>query len=108
MTSFAFGDVLLIAFPFSDAAGFKRRPALVVHDSGDDDVLVARVTGQAAVGVFDAAISEWKNAGLVMPSVARMNKLATLEKKLVERKLGRLADGDAATIKKTLSSILPS
>ncbi|MBI5525993.1 MAG: type II toxin-antitoxin system PemK/MazF family toxin [Deltaproteobacteria bacterium] len=108
MRAFVFGDVLLIAFPFTDAAGSKRRPALVVHDSGDDDVLVARVTGQAVGGVFDVPIQEWRDAGLVMPSVARVDKLATLEKRLVERRLGHLADIDAQTVKFALKSLLPS
>ena len=106
MASFVFGDVLLLAFPFTGGAGYKRRPALVVHDSGDDDVLVARVTGRAADGAFDVTIKEWRDAGLVMPSVVRADKLATLEKKLVERRLGRLADIDAEPVKHALRSLL--
>jgi len=45
MTSFAAGDIVLLKFPFTDAAGSKRRPALVLLDTGDEDVMVARVTG---------------------------------------------------------------
>jgi mRNA interferase MazF len=80
----------------------------VVHDSGDDDVLVARVTGQAVAGGFDVPIQGWRDAGLAMPSVARVNKLATLQKKLVERRLGRVVETDSQAVKSALRSLLPS
>ena len=46
MTRYEPGAVLLLAFPFTSGAGQKQRPALVVFDSGDDDVVVARITTQ--------------------------------------------------------------
>jgi mRNA interferase MazF len=33
------GEVVLIAFPYSDATGAKQRPALVLTDAGDADVI---------------------------------------------------------------------
>ena len=38
------GEVLLLSFPFADATGAKRRPALVLLDTGDADVVVAILT----------------------------------------------------------------
>jgi mRNA interferase MazF len=46
MAAYAAGDIVLLQFPFTDTAGSKRRPALVLLDTGDDDIVVARVTGQ--------------------------------------------------------------
>ncbi|MCX6843143.1 MAG: hypothetical protein NTX53_12765 [candidate division WOR-3 bacterium] len=45
MASYSAGDVVLLEFPFTDTSGSKRRPALILHDTGDDDIVVARVTG---------------------------------------------------------------
>jgi hypothetical protein len=42
--SFSPGDILLVPVVFSDRTGQKRRPVVVVHDSGDADLLVAPVT----------------------------------------------------------------
>jgi|GEM_PF-3350446 mRNA interferase MazF len=39
------GDLLLMAFPYVGGAQSKVRPALVLLDMGDEDVLVARVRG---------------------------------------------------------------
>ena len=35
------GDILLAALVFSNQAGLKRRPVMVVYDSGDVDLLVS-------------------------------------------------------------------
>jgi len=94
MKSYQAGEVVLLSFPFADATGAKRRPALVLLDTGDEDVVVARVTSQMSQTVFDVPLAEWQQAGLVLPSVVRVHKLATLEKRLVERKLGTLTSGD--------------
>ena len=46
MTVYQAGDVVLVAFPFSSGSSVKARPALVVLDTGDSDVVVARITTQ--------------------------------------------------------------
>lgn len=103
--SYSFGEVLLLAFPFSDAAGVKRRPALVLLDIGDSDVLVARITGQLTQTQFDIELQEWQQAGLRLPSVIRLHKLATLEKQLVERSLGKLSEPDLQQVQLILQRL---
>jgi mRNA interferase MazF len=49
MMRFEPGDLVLLAFPFTSETGAKQRPALVLLDSGDEDLLVARVTAQRQV-----------------------------------------------------------
>ena len=44
MTLYKPGDVVLVKFPFTSGAGSKLRPALVILDTGDDDLVVARIT----------------------------------------------------------------
>jgi len=89
---------VLVAFPFASAAEAKRRPGLVLLDTGDADLVVARVTSQTARDAFDIQIVEWQKAGLMLPSVARVHKLAALEKSLVERRLGTLTTDDWANV----------
>jgi mRNA interferase MazF len=106
MPTYSFGEVLLLSFPFSNAASVKRRPALVLLDIGDDDVLVARITGQLTQTQFDVELQEWQQAGLRLPSVVRLHKLATLEKRLVERSFGRLNETDLQQVHATLQRLL--
>lgn len=108
MESYRPGEIVLLAFPFTDAAGTKRRPALVLLDTGDADIVVARVTSQIALTVFDVALTAWQQAGLRLPSVVRAQKLATLEKSLVEQRLGSLAASDWARVQSAIRRLWAS
>jgi len=46
MTNYNFGDIILLKFPHVDLQYASKRPAIVLYDSGDKDVLVARITTQ--------------------------------------------------------------
>ena len=108
MDSYSPGEVVLIAFPFADATGAKRRPALVLLDTGDEDIIVARVTSQTSRTSFDIEIMEWQQAGLLIPSVSRLHKIATLEKRLVERKLGKLSANDLSRVRTVVKRLCAS
>lgn len=97
-TNYQKGDFVLIAFPFSGGGKSKVRPAMVVLDSGDDDVILARVTTHTQVTSYDVRLSEWQASGLLAASVVRTHKLATLEKRLIRRTLGQLQPTDRANI----------
>jgi mRNA interferase MazF len=103
MTSYEFGDVLLLnAYPFSDLTGVKKRPALVVADIGDEDVLVARITSEEPRDDHDVSLERWKAFGLILPSTVRISKVATLTKKLVLRKMGKLGSPERRKVRTVL------
>ena len=108
MASYQSGEIVLLRFPFSDATGSKRRPALVLLDTGDNDILVARITSQAPQAAFDVVLTQWQQAGLLLPSVVRLHKLATVEMRLVERRFGHLLAGDWAQVRTTLQQLWSS
>jgi mRNA interferase MazF len=84
MTNYLAGDVLLVDFPLTTTGPGKARPALVLLDTGDADVVLARVTTQSHNTPFDVPISQWQQAGLLAPSTVRLHKLATLAKRRVQ------------------------
>jgi mRNA interferase MazF len=96
------GEIVLLLFPFTDMGGAKRRPALVLLDTGDTDIVVARVTSQTHQSQYDVEITDWRRAGLRLPSIVRLHKLAALEKALVDRSLGTLTAADWATVRATV------
>ena len=75
---------------------------MIVYDSGDADLLVAPVTSQAARSPRDVPVVNWQRAGLRLPSIVRLEKLATVEKSTVVRKMGRLAPDDWEKVKTVL------
>lgn len=108
MENYLPGEVLLLKFPFTDETNAKRRPALLLIDVGDDDIVVARITTQNSRTGFDVEIKNWREAGLKAASVIRLHKLATLEKKMIERKLGKLAIDDWQQVQKKIKELWDS
>ena len=105
MMTYNFGDILLIQFPFTEPSRSSKRPALVLYDSGDKDVLLCRVTTRPFSSLTDLRITDWKNAGLLKESYIRISKMATLEKGMVNRKLGMLASDDLSQAKQRIKEM---
>ena len=102
MTSYNFGDIVLIGFPHTDLQGISKRPAIVLYDSGDQDVLLARITTQEYITETDYKIPDWQKSGLLAESYIRLGKQATIEKRFIIRKLGTLEAKDIEVLKSIL------
>ncbi|MFZ5994400.1 MAG: type II toxin-antitoxin system PemK/MazF family toxin [Thermodesulfobacteriota bacterium] len=102
MTNYSLGDVVLIGFPHTDLQGVSKRPAIVLYDSGDQDVLVAKITAQEYTTEADYKIVAWQNSGLLAESFVRLGKQATIEKKYIIRKLGTLPETEHTMVKAIL------
>lgn len=86
-------------------AGIFKRPALVLYDEGDKDMMVARITSHAPHGKADVPIHDWRAAGLHAQSIVRLGKVATISKSLVDKVLGKLTDYDSQRIKQAWLSL---
>lgn len=98
-------DVVVVPFPFSDRKAAKRRPALVVSSARFNEwhqqLVLAMVTSTTSEWPSDVAIREWQTANLTVPSKVRF-KLFTLDRTLIVRKLGALAETDREPVKNAL------
>jgi len=104
------GDIVLVAFPFTDLSTTKRRPAVVLWaEPSQVDFTLAFISSQLSSGrssgdaVIRSTHPEFGLTGLVVDSRVRASKLATLSRGLITRCLGRLgpllsADLDRALI----------
>ncbi len=106
MTPFEMGDILLLnVFPFSNLQEAKKRPAVVLADIGDQDIVLARMTSESPRDTYDLEIPHWKDCGLLLPTCIRLSKIATLNRRLVVRKLGRLGSPDRRKVRAKLKSM---
>lgn len=94
------GRIVLVPFPFTDLAGQKVRPALVLHDSKGEDCIVAFISSVTSKkkSLFDIAISATRNNGLKAGSVVKVDKIATLHKKIVLGELGTAEENVVAAV----------
>lgn len=94
MTTYEFGDVVLVDFPQSGTNRRKRRPTLVALDIGDADVVLAPITTRERSVRGDCKLKDWSASGLLRESWVRLAKIACLEKSGIAQQLGRLTDYD--------------
>lgn len=112
-TTYKFGDVVLVPFPFTDQTTRKQRPAVVISSAAYNrsrrDLILLAITSQrgSSSGRGEVEIARWREAGLLKPSVLKPIA-TTIERRLVRRKLGRLVKADAVRLERLLTSILGS
>ncbi len=105
MDKLSFGEIVLLKFPFTDGKTFKKRPALIINDFNDGDIIVSRITSQIYNTKNDIYIEHWDKVGLKLPSVIRVHKLATLEKNMVETVMGEIDDELKNQVKVIISGL---
>lgn len=97
------GDVIVIKFPFADFSSTKRRPAFIAATPEGDDVIICQITSSRhdkyCVKIDD---SDFKKGKLQIPSSIRANKILTMNKSLVEFKVGTLKE---SKVKETIAKI---
>jgi mRNA interferase MazF len=106
MTVYNRGDVVLVGFVFSDESGRKLRPAIIIsstaYNRARQEVILAAVTSNVRRRLFgDYLIANWKEAGLLFPSVATAI-LRTIKRTMIERKLGSIPKTDLETFDREL------
>ena len=93
------GDVVLVAFPFTDLTTQKLRPAVIVSaDPQKTDVIIAFISSVVSPGGLpetDYRLSQddpdFARTGLKKASTFRMKKLLTIERGKIIRRLGRVS-----------------
>jgi mRNA interferase MazF len=93
-----FGDIFLCQFPFTSGAASKSRPALMLFDLGADAV-ICRITSVSRSAILDVPLIDWNQAGLLKPSVARLDRIVTAEKTVFTRRLGQLSAADQLVVR---------
>ncbi len=88
---------------FHQSQGGKVRPAIIILDTGDDDVIVAPVTSRPQFSEFDFAIRDWRTSGLSVASFVRVHKLTVVPKSEIQRHLGRLGEIDSSELLRVLT-----
>ena len=110
MTAYRRGDVVLVDFVFSDTSGRKLRPAVVISASAyhraRQEVIVAAITSNIDRHLFgDYLITNWREAGLLFPSVATAI-IRTIKHTMIHRRLGSMAKPDVEALDRELRRFL--
>ena len=110
MTTYNFGDILLVPFPFTDQTSSKKRPAVIISSNACNqkkpDLIIMAITSQISspLSFGELQIIDFAAAGLIKASVIKP-VISTIEKSLVIRKLGQLQDLDCQNLKNLIKTI---
>jgi mRNA interferase MazF len=103
--------VVDVPFPFIDSQRQKSRPALVLSSSAfqkaNGALVLAMITSaERSLWKFDAALVNWRMAGLKKPCVIRW-KLFTLDAALIRGLRGHLSGRDRGAAKNSFAEVFP-
>ena len=99
------GDIVLLPFPYTDLSGYKFRPSVILL-STPLSYIVAFVTSKIyTTEQFDISIMPDKSNGLKLPSLIRLNKIATIDKSLAKGMLGKVSDSIIDNIQSELKKM---
>lgn len=101
------GDVVRVAFPFSDATGAKERYAVVLsiddYHQNWNELLIVGLTSRIPTNLraTDYLLQDWPVAGLTKPSLMRSH-WATIDYRLIQGKVGAVTARDLSGIEAIL------
>lgn len=106
MTVYNRGDVVLVAFVFSDETRKKLRPAVIIstpaYHRRRQEAIVAAITSNVRRRLAgDHPIADWKGAGLLFPSLVT-GIIRTIKHATIARKLGVMPRADMEAIDREL------
>lgn len=110
-TTYDFGDVVLVSFPFTNLQATKKRPAVIIssqtYQQSRPDVILMAITSQIRqpLATGEAVLQDWQAAGLVKPSVLKP-LIATIEQNRVVKTMGQLSVADRQSLGKVIQTIL--
>ncbi|MBU0620168.1 MAG: type II toxin-antitoxin system PemK/MazF family toxin [Patescibacteria group bacterium] len=92
------GIIILVPFPFTDLSANKVRPALIVSNNlfCENNVVVVFISSKTKKNlqktdfIIQNSDKNFVQTGLKMDSIVRINKIATLDKKIVLGELGNI------------------
>ncbi len=103
-------DVVVVPFPYADRLAEKRRPALIISNrklAAEGLIWVAMITSaENERWPSDIMIVSLERAGLPAPSVVRAAKIACIEPKRIDRRIGRLDKAASRVVAQRLRSFL--
>jgi len=102
------GDVISVPFPFSDTSTTKKRPALVIAESDNNNIIICPITSKPGRDYEIKLEDQDFRVGKLnlSPCYIRPNIIATVDKSNVIRYIGKLKDDKLHQVISTIIEII--
>lgn len=102
--------IVLIRYPFTDLSKSKSRPALILRNQQDEDLVCLPISSQIGTTRNDVKIEDTDCLNFTFPisSFIRIQKVFTLHSSLVKREIGSFTPQFFKKVKKEFTKFLNS
>ena len=110
-SSFEQGEIVAADIIYSQQVGFKRRPVLVISNSGynkqSEDLIVLSISSTQPKAKYDIGLT---NKGLVAGELRTESKIladfpTTIEKNLISQKIGKISKQKLQEVKQKIKEL---
>lgn len=107
MEKYLKGDVVIIPFPYSDLVQRKRRPALVLANLKENDLILCQITSQLRQSKYFVPLNDdnFTTGQLPIPSNIHCSLVFTMCKNLVIKKVGTINMGTMVRVLQNIGRI---
>lgn len=105
-------DIVLLSFPFTDLKGSKVRPAIVIsnneYNKNSTDFIAVPLTTNLQLKEYTLLITnrELEKGRLIVDSKVKVDKIFSVERKLVKMTIGRVKKGIHDEIKNMIFKLI--
>jgi len=101
------GDIVVFQFPFSDTGESKKRPALVVTNTADENLILCQITSQKRPDpdIIPITKDDFQNGALKHDSFIRPTILFSIHNSRIDYKVGNLKQEKIKIIEKKFCEI---
>ncbi|HJW37704.1 MAG TPA: type II toxin-antitoxin system PemK/MazF family toxin [Candidatus Udaeobacter sp.] len=102
------GEIVVVPFPRADAAGGKRRPALVIADLPGADLILCQITSRAHWDSFAVPLdnSDCERGQIDQPCFIRPQRLFTVEQHVILNSVGKVTPAKFDEVFKKVRGLL--
>ena len=105
-------DIVLLSLPFSDFTTVKKRPAIILsndrYNKTSQDIIAVAITSNLKINELHIPIKneDLERGTLIKHSKIKTDKIFTVEKKFIEKYIGRINENTFEKLKVNVSKIL--
>jgi mRNA interferase MazF len=106
------GEILIVPFPFSNLEGIKQRPVLVISNSkynkNSEDIITCGITSNLKDSDCSVLIDNENllKGKIPIASKIKVDKLFTLNKSIIIKKIARINDDSLKKVKKEFINLI--
>jgi mRNA interferase MazF len=106
------GEIVVVPFPFSDLSNVKQRPVLILSKSMDnkkfDDLITCGITSNLKFVPHSVLIdnNDLETGKIPAKSVIKVDKLFTLNKNVIRKKIAKLNENVFLEVKKEFFNLI--